>query len=204
MILSCFSDKGGVGKTTIAQNVASALDLPMFDFDPQRDAARWQGTGDTKVSCTEMSEGDIRRFLNRHANGKSLVVCDLPPGTPGLPIAALSDLCIVPTRPGEADLVALGKTLRRLGQAKAAGNPDLRIGVVLTQARVASIRTLTVDQGLRKMASDEGFSYLGTLHHRVAIEMAGVRGCGILQSGDGAAAHEFRMILNGIQEILNS
>ena len=204
MILSSFSTKGGVGKTTLAQNIAEALGLPLFDFDPQRDAIRWNGMGISKTSCAEVPEVGIRKFLNKYANAKDLVVCDLPPGSPGLPIAALSELCIIPTRPGEADLVALGRALKHLNQAKKSGNPDMKIAVVLTQARVASTRTVTVDQALQQMAAREGFTYLGVLHHRVAIEMAGAKGCGLLHCGDGAAAHEFREILNGIHEVLSS
>lgn len=204
MILSAYSTKGGVGKTTIAQNVAEGLGFPLVDFDPQRDAQRWHGLGRSKVVCSEVSEEMVLEFLQDHVNSENMVVCDLPPGIQGLPVAALSELCIIPTRPGDADLVALGRALQLLGQAKKSGNPDLKIAVVLTQARVASSRTNTVDQALREMARQEGFTYLGVLHHRVAVEAAGGRGRNLFHCGDGAAAHEFRQILSGIQGLLNS
>lgn len=204
MILSAYSTKGGVGKTTIAQNVAEGLNLPLIDCDPQRDAQRWHGMGRSRVICSEVSEELVREFLQAHVNSENLVVCDLPPGAPGLPVAALSELCIIPTRPGDADLVALGRALQLLGEAKKSGNPKLKVAVVLTQARVASSRTSIVDQALRTMARQEGFSYLGVLHHRVAIEAAGGMGRGLFHCGDGAAAYEFRQVLSGIQGLLNS
>jgi len=131
-------------------------------------------------------------------------VADLPPGAAGVPVAALSDLCIVPTRPGDADLVALGRALKILHKAKESGNPDLKISVVLTQARVGTVRSETVEEALQEMATREGFTLLGRLSHRVQVEAAGVGGLDLLHCGDGSVAHEFRGIISGIQGLLKS
>jgi len=204
-IIATWSDKGGTGKTTLSTSLACCFasgPLPLYDLDPQRDAARWAARRD--IPCTSLGVDDARQFLQDHADSPELVVVDLPPGVPGLTIAALAEVCLVPTRPGDADLVALGRALKQLNRARQAGNPDLKIGVVLTQARVGTVRTETVEQALRVMAEMESFAYLGRLSHRVQIESAGASGQDLLRCGDGAVVHEFRCILSGISELLGS
>jgi len=204
-ILATWSDKGGTGKTTLSTSLACCLGsepLPLFDFDPQGDATRWANRNG--ILCTSLGEDDARGFLQDHADGRASVVADLPPGSPGLTIAALAEVCLVPTRPGDADLVALGRALKLLNRARRAGNPDLKIGVVLTQARVQTVRAETVEEALRAMAEAENFTFLGRLSHRVQVESAGAAGLDLLRCGDGAVAHEFRNILSGITELMNS
>lgn len=204
-ILATWSDKGGTGKTTLSTSLACCLadqPLALFDFDPQGDAARWACR--RGIPCEVIADDDLRVFLVKHANSETLVVADLPPGAAGLPVAALAGVCIIPTRPGDADLVALGRALKQLNRAKNAGNPDLNISVVLTQARVGTVRSETVEQALREMAITEGFTYLGRLSHRIQIEAAGVTGQDLLHCKDGSVAHEFRGILSGVRELLTS
>jgi len=205
MIISTWSDKGGTGKTTLSTSVAcclTAVPLKLFDFDAQGDAARWAAR--RGLVCEVVPETQIRAFLKTHANGQDLVVADLPPGSPGVPVAALSDLCILPTRPGDADLVALGRALKILHMAKKSGNQDLKISVVLTQARVGTVRSETVEEALQDMAKREGFTFLGRLSHRVSVEAAAVGGLDLLHCGDASVAHEFRGIISGIQGLLKS
>jgi len=203
-ILATWSDKGGTGKTTVITSVASCLGskpLRLYDFDPQGDAIRWASRNG--LWCRQLGQGEARGFLKEFANAEAPVVADLPPGSAGLPIAALAELCIIPTRPGDADLVALGRALKLLKEAKAAGNPDLKIAVVLSQARVGTVRTETVEDALKRMSEAEGFRYLGRLSHRVQIEAAAASGQDLMHCGDGAVAHEFRGILEHISNLLN-
>ena len=203
-ILATWSDKGGTGKTTLSTSLASCLGsqpLRLYDFDPQGDASRWAGRNGLR--CEQLGPGETRGFLKNFANQESSVVADLPPGAAGLPIAALAELCVIPTRPGDADLVALGRALKLLKEAKAAGNPDMQIAVVLSQARVGTVRTETVEDALKCMSERDGFTYLGRLSHRVQIETASASGQDLLHCGDGAVAHEFRSILERISNLLS-
>lgn len=198
MILSTWTDKGGTGKTTIAVNVASYYHLPLVDLDPQGDAARWaQRAG---VACQLIDDdAEARAFLMEKATSRDLVVVDCPPGQGprSLVAAGLSSLVLVPTKPGEQDVIALGRALTVLTKARNAGNPGMEIAVVLNGAKETN-RSSMVEEALRQEAAKGTFRYLGRLDHRTVVENAYPEGRTLLQAG-GAAANEMRSVLEQLQ-----
>lgn len=198
MILSTWTDKGGTGKTTIAVNTASYYRLPLVDLDPQGDAARWaQRAG---VPCRLIDDdAEARTFLMEKATSRDLVVVDCPPGqgVRSLVAASLSALVLVPTKPGEQDVIALGRALTVLMKARSSGNPGMEIAVVLNGAKETN-RSANVEEALRKEATKGAFRYLGRLDHRTAVENAYPEGKTLLQIG-GAAANEMRSVLEQLR-----
>lgn len=198
MILSTWTDKGGTGKTTIAVNTASYYRLPLVDLDPQGDASRWaQRAG---VPCRLIDDdAEARVFLMEKATSRDLVVVDCPPGQGirSLVAAGLSSLVLVPTKPGEQDVIALGRALTVLMKARNAGNPGMEIAVVLNGAKETN-RSANVEEALRNEATKGVFRYLGRLDHRTAVENAYPEGKTLLQIG-GAAANEMRSVLEQLR-----
>ena len=198
MILSAWTDKGGTGKTTIAVNVASYLGLPLVDLDPQGDASRWAKRAG--IEC-QLIDDDIeaRAFLTTKATSRDLVVVDCPPGqgVRSLVAAGLSTVVLVPTKPGEQDVIALGRALTVLMRAKTSGNPGMEIAVILNGAKETN-RSSMVEEALRQEAEKGVFSYLGRLDHRTSVENAYPEGKTLLQAG-GAAANEMRSILEKLR-----
>lgn len=194
MILTTWTDKGGTGKTTIAVNVASYFGLPLVDLDPQGDAARWAKRAG--ISCQLIDDdAEAKAFLMEKATSPDLVMVDCPPGqgTRSLVAAGLASLVLVPTKPGEQDVIALGRALTVLMKAKRSGNSGMEIAVVLNGAKETT-RSSTVEEALQKEAGKGTFHYLGRLDHRTAVENAYPEGKTLIHVG-GAVANEMRSIL---------
>jgi cellulose biosynthesis protein BcsQ len=200
MIVSAWTDKGGTGKTTVAVNVASYYGLPLVDLDPQGDAARWAKRAGIACEWIDDDQG-AKAFLIEKASSRDLVVVDCPPGQGprSLIAAGLASLVLVPTKPGEQDVIALGRALTVLFKAKRGGNPGMEIGVLLNGAKETT-RSSTVEEALKKEAAKGAFHYLGRLDHRTAVENAYPEGRTLLQAG-GAVANEMRTVLENIRKI---
>lgn len=202
MILATWSDKGGVGKSTLATTIAQSLGLHLYDLDPQGDAARWCSRANHP--CTRLSEDAYGQVLAEKANSRDVVMVDCPPGHDrrSLVGAGLAALVILPTRSGDSDLVAMGRSLELLGKLRDQGNPDLMVAVVLNYFRNTARSTATAE-GLAKNAEARGYHYLGELGHRTAFEEAYADGRNPIALG-GAAAHEARKVVEAVRLILKT
>lgn len=196
MNIVVWADKGGTGKTTIATNLAAHLGLPLVDLDPQGDAARWMA----QRNMVALAPKD-RKSLEALLRDEGHQVVDCPPGQSpeALTAVAFADLLIVPARTGEADLVALGRSLDVARRVRGA-RPDLRVGLVLNLARETG-RAKGVEAALRSQAGPE-YVFFGRLSARVGVEEAYASGKTLLQVG-GAVAYEFRKILESVSSALS-
>jgi cellulose biosynthesis protein BcsQ len=134
-------------------------------------------------------------------SGEGAVV-DCPPGQSDLALTAvaLADLLIIPCRTGDADMVALGRSLdvaRRVRKARS----EVQIGLVLNLARETG-RARGVEAALRAQAGAD-YIWLGRLGARVGVEEAYANRRTLLEAG-GAVAHEFRGIRDAVEKMCES
>ena len=120
-VLVLASQKGGVGKTTLARHLAVAAGeagcgpVVLLDADPQGGLAAWwnRRQAATPVFFSSSLAELPGRLEQARAGGFKLAVIDTPPQITSLIRAAvtLADLVLIPTRPSPDDLDALGRTI---------------------------------------------------------------------------------------------
>jgi chromosome partitioning protein len=130
-VIACMNLKGGVGKSTIAVNLACALaehgTVALVDADAQATASEWlQADPPVQVVAAPLeaeTDKDVSAWLARiRAIRADLVVLDLPPHLAAAAGAALglADLVVLPCGPSMADVRATAKTLELVREARAA------------------------------------------------------------------------------------
>lgn len=119
-ILALASQKGGVGKTTLAGHLAVEAEIcghgpvALIDTDPQGSlAAWWNGRKAETPLFIKVTIGDLERQIETlHRHGIALIVVDTPPAiTDNISaVVSVADLVLIPTRPSPHDLRAVGAT----------------------------------------------------------------------------------------------
>jgi chromosome partitioning protein len=120
-ILALASQKGGVGKTTLAGHLAVEAEacghgpVALIDTDPQGSlAAWWNGREAETPFFAQATIPDLPRQLEAlRGHGIKLVIVDTPPAiTENIAaVVRLADLVLIPTRPSPHDLRAVGATV---------------------------------------------------------------------------------------------
>jgi len=114
--IALIAQKGGVGKTTLAVNlaVASGLKAAIFDLDQQESAAIWADRRKSEIPHVEfLTERRLADGLKAAERGNfELAIIDTPPaaGPQAFTAAQASDLILIPCRPSLVDLDAIKRT----------------------------------------------------------------------------------------------
>ena len=122
--LALIAQKGGVGKTTIAVNLAVAateVQAALFDLDPQESAVMWSDRRQAESPHVEfLTERRLPDALKAAAQRDfALVLIDTPPaaGSQAYTAAQAADLVLVPCRPSLIDLEAIRRTAQLIKSA---------------------------------------------------------------------------------------
>ncbi len=126
MIISLVNQKGGVGKTTAAINLAASLkrknhSLVFIDADPQGSAIQWHAVEENKAFEIKHHPGTIYQHeINELAQKYDYVVIDAPPalGDVTRSILAVTDLAVVPLSPSPLDVWSCWKTLELIKEVQ--------------------------------------------------------------------------------------
>lgn len=108
-VIAIFNSKGGVGKSTIAVNLATLFKAHLFDSDPQASCCFWSDRRSKKnPTVTDVSLG---RISSRNKDDKNIII-DLPGGAvPGIQAAlSISDYIVIPITTDSFTLDALEAT----------------------------------------------------------------------------------------------
>ena len=167
LVMAIGNLKGGVGKSTLAVNLACQLAgscrVRLIDADAQATAAEWLAAGHLPIEGEALpldDERDAQAWIKRvTAIDADLVVIDLPPHSGAATAAALilADLFVVPVTPSGLDLRAAGKALAMLHEARAArgdGKPAALLVPSKVDRRMAAGRE--IEAALHEMGEPVG------------------------------------------------
>ena len=121
--LALIAQKGGVGKTTVAVNlaVAAGVRAVLFDLDAQESAVIWADRRQPEEPHVEfITERRLPDGLKAaEQQGFELAVIDTPPaaGPQAFTAAQAADLVLVPCRPSLVDLDAIRRTAQLIKSA---------------------------------------------------------------------------------------
>src|SRR3954471_4565931 len=127
LTIALISQKGGVGKTTLAIHLATAFEMGgrqtlLVDLDPQTSAAEWKDARQAErpyvIAVPPSRLGKTLETAREHR--AEVVVLDTAPHSEGtaLDAARAADLILVPCQPSIMDLRAMRKTADLLNYLK--------------------------------------------------------------------------------------
>jgi chromosome partitioning protein len=150
--LAFIAQKGGVGKTTMAVNLAVAAGrTALFDLDQQESAVVWADRRQDELPHVEfLTDRRLRDGLSAaEEKGFDLAIIDTPPaaGSEALTAAEVADLILVPCRPSLLDIDAIRRTAQLV---RSTGLPAFAV----INAAPHSATTLLADT--RRLITDKG------------------------------------------------
>jgi chromosome partitioning protein len=209
-IIAVAGRKGGVGKSTIAGNLAGEFAkmgrrVAALDADPQHSLAAWAKQGEGVLSqCVEkVADGAVLRARARAAEKDAdLVIIDTPPGQPEITYQAAlaADLMLLPCGPSPLDLFALKEALALSLKARAErGSKKPRIRFVPSRV----LMNTNLSRGLAASLKDMGRKVLPAIGQRVVLAETVASGLTVAEYAPESPAHEeFRALAKAVEKVL--
>jgi len=206
MIIGLLNRKGGVGKTTIAVNVAATLAVAgvrvlLVDADPQASALSWSSLRerDPLFAVVGMARPTLHREIPAIATKFDVVIIDGGPGVNDLGRAAIlaSDLALVPVQPSPYDVWAAVETVQQIREARQF-RPGLKAAFIVNR-KVAN--STVCRQAMVTLAQFEDLPVLAAaLNQRVIYAESAAHGLAVIEVAPHSEAA--REMGNLVQQIL--
>lgn len=213
MIVLVAAEKGGVGKSTIASNLAihlarSGVDVVLLDTDAQATCARFVERRDEAaiqppVLCVQRM-GEVSATLRDLAQRYEVVIVDAGGRDSREMRSAMvvANLLLTPVKASQADLETLPKLNELINLARGL-NPDLKASAVLSMA--PSNPVIREVEGARELLAEFDQLELAdtVIRDRKVYRDALLSGKGVVELDNATARAEIRLLADEFFELSN-
>ncbi|MGX7742317.1 ParA family partition ATPase [Rhodopseudomonas parapalustris] len=206
MIIGVLNQKGGVGKTTIAVNLAAVYAkqgqrVLLVDADPQGSSLAWSSAreGEPLFTVVGMPKPTLHKDMPSMAADYDAVIIDGSPRVSELGRAAImaSDLVLIPVQPSPYDVWATADTVQLINEARQF-KENLQAAFVINR----KIVNTAIGRDVATALEDFHFPVCRqALCQRVIYAESAARGLAVVEAEpDGAAAREISGLALSLSE----
>lgn len=204
--------KGGIGKSTIAGNLAGEFDgmkkkVAVLDADPQHSLVAWaeQGEGLLSQCVVKVARGTadaMRAKVKAAEEDADIVIIDTPPGIQEIAYHAMlvADLVLLPCGPSPLDLFPLKEALGLALKARAerrSKKPRIRF----VPSKV--VKNTNLGRELSSSLEEMGKKVLPGIGQRVAVAEAVMTGLTVREyAPNSPAQEEFHQLAKAVDKIV--
>jgi chromosome partitioning protein len=212
MVIGVTNLKGGVGKSTVSQNLAVGFTLKgykvcVLDTDTeQRSSMKWAGQREADlphVSVIGIEGEQINKEAKYQEQHHDIVIIDGSPQLAKTQTKTLtaSDILLIPLSPSTLDFWSMEQFLDRYEQVREAKGEGVKAYVLLNKATGKTNLEKQVLGELEKM----NVGILETrLADRVAYKEAPINGLGVIEYKDAKAKEEMTRLTDEIENIIKA
>lgn len=215
MVIGVVNLKGGVGKTTVSQNLAVGFahrgyKVCLLDTDlEQKSSMRWseiRGEAQSQqpnIKVVGVMGESVPKVVEEEKKHYDIVIID---GNPHLGKATTktmlaADFVIVPVTSSGFDLWSVESFYERFSEVKDLKGDDFKGYVILNRYS----GNTNIDKEMKEAITEFGFNVLeSTLGYRVAYKEAPVAGMGALEYKDPKAREEVTRLLDEVEIIIKA